>query len=113
MVYILKILHWTPLNCAIDYRALEAVKVIANIKNIDINAQDDYGIAPIIRATINGDPDIVRELVKHPNIDINQIGLYSQTCLHRACQNNNLDIIQIFVNDKRININVLDHYVLS
>ncbi|OHS97167.1 hypothetical protein TRFO_36698 [Tritrichomonas foetus] len=103
---------WTPLNCAIDFRALEAVKVLANINTIDLNMQDDYGIAPLIRATIVGDPDIVSELVKHQKLDINGIGLYSQTALHRASQNNNIENIRVLLNDPRIDINIVDHHIL-
>jgi ankyrin repeat protein len=42
---------------------------------IDVNAQDEYGITPLLRATINGDVDVINVLLKHENIDVNAEGL--------------------------------------
>lgn len=58
---------------------------------------------------MNGDPDIVKLLIKHPKLEINSEGLYNQTALHRASQNNNIDIIRLLVNDPRIEVNCVDH----
>lgn len=58
---------------------------------------------------MNGDPDIVKLLIKHPKLEINSEGLYNQTALHRASQNNNIPIIKLLVGDPRINVNCVDH----
>jgi ankyrin repeat protein len=42
---------------------------------IDVNAQDEYGITPLLRATINGDVDVITVLLKHEKIDVNAEGL--------------------------------------
>jgi ankyrin repeat protein len=42
---------------------------------IDVNAQDEYGITPLLRATINGDIDVINVLLKHEKIDVNAEGL--------------------------------------
>lgn len=36
---------WTPLNCAIDFCALESVLVLTSHVAIDVNAQDDYSVS--------------------------------------------------------------------
>jgi hypothetical protein len=35
---------WSPLNCAIDFCALEAVLVLTSHVDIDVNGQDEYGV---------------------------------------------------------------------
>jgi ankyrin repeat protein len=66
---------WSPLNCAIDFCALEAVLVLTSHVDIDVNGQDEYGITPLLRATMNGEIDVIHVLLKHPKLDINAEGL--------------------------------------
>jgi ankyrin repeat protein len=113
--------YWTPLNCAIDYCALESVLILTSHVAIDVNAQDEYGITPLLRATMNGEVDVINVLLKHEKIDVNAEGLVffrfflcllcvcKQTPLHRAAQNCNLDVMELLLNAKGIEVNRVDH----
>jgi ankyrin repeat protein len=117
---------WTPLNCAIDYCALESVLILTSHAAIDVNAQDEYGITPLLRATMNGEVDVINVLLKHADIDVNaegvllkffsfffrflcSFGYHRQTPLHRAAQNCNLDVLELLLTATGINVNQTDH----
>ena len=44
--------------------------------NIDINYADGFGYTALIYASINGDIEIVRMLLKVPDIDVNRVIIY-------------------------------------
>jgi ankyrin repeat protein len=121
---------WTPLNCAIDYCALESVMVLSSHFGININAQDDYGISPLLRATINGEAEVIKVLLRHPSVDVNGIGLvflcfsmfalslkcsfdFFQTPLHRAAQNNNIEVMKLLVGHGDVNVNQVEHVCMA
>ena len=54
---------------------MESVLVLASHSNINVNAQDEYGISPLMRATMNGEYEIVKILLKHKALDVNAEGL--------------------------------------
>ena len=54
---------------------MESVLVLTSHANINVNAQDEYGISPLMRATMNGEYEIVKILLKHKDLDVNAQGL--------------------------------------
>jgi ankyrin repeat protein len=53
------------------------VLILTSHVAIDVNAQDEYGITPLLRATMNGEVDVINVLLKHEKIDVNAEGLVS------------------------------------
>ena len=65
-----------------------------------IDAQDDYGNTPLIRASINGKEAAVRELLKgNPNLDLKDSD--GKTALDYARQNNYQSVVDLLVDHKR------------
>lgn len=54
---------------------MESVLVLTSHSGINVNAQDEYGISPLMRATMNGEYEIVKILLQHKDLDVNAQGL--------------------------------------
>ena len=64
-----------------------------------IDAQDDCGYTPLIRASMRGEEAAVRELLKgNPNLDLKAFG---KTALDYARQRKHQSIVDLLVDHKR------------
>lgn len=60
----------TALSLAVKYGRLERVKLLLQMKNLDVNSVDVYGETPLFHACRNNSIEIIRVLLRHPNINL-------------------------------------------
>lgn len=90
---------------------LEIIK--KNIKQVDINAQDDFGNTALIYAASQGHEEIVKFFLQFPGININfktdRTGFC--TALTTAIFHGHENIVQLLLQESAINVNIqLDKY---
>lgn len=92
---------------ALESRNLAAFKT-AIARGEDVNAIDDYGFTPLLRACGNSnDYQIAKLLLKAPGIDVNkQTDGKPVAPLHIAAMHGNVGVLTLLLSDKRVDVNL-------
>ena len=85
---------------------LAIVKKLLEVKNINVNANDDEGNTALISATIGGRTDIVEALLEVKYIDVNAHSEGGDTALIRATIGGRTDIVKALLNKQGIDVNI-------
>ena len=98
---------WTALFGASAKGNHEAVKILLQQKDIDVNlAEKEDNISPLLVAATEGHPRVVNLLLKHPNIRINQTGYsFLATPLYFAAQRGHIANVKLLLDCKGVAVN--------
>ena len=99
--------HYTILHWAVKNKYQGLIEEILSLKNMDINAKDDYGRTPFYIASENGYLDILNTLQKH-GAEINRRAKNNLLPIHAAIRNNQDTVIQFLINETDIDLNMKD-----
>ncbi len=94
------------LIAASKYNYIEIVKLLLEVKNINVNLQDKWGRTALIIASNNNYKEIVKLLLDNETININLQDNAGGTALIYASVNNYIEIIKLLLTHKTINVNI-------
>ncbi|MDR2807021.1 MAG: ankyrin repeat domain-containing protein [Puniceicoccales bacterium] len=84
--------------------SVDKVKKLIN-KGVNINVKDNAGNTLLHVAMLQGNPKIVKLLLKQPGIDVNAQNKNRNTPLHLAAKSNNEKIVELLLSKSGIDIN--------
>lgn len=85
-----------PLLCAASMGQLDEVKTLLDKEHVDVNCRDDYGITPLLTASLTGKPDVVQCLLDH-GADTEAAGPDGMTPLLGASLKGHIEIVEILL----------------
>ena len=86
----------SPLQSACDSGVLANVKLLVEA-GADVRAIHSEGTTCLMRASHDGQTDIVRYLASLPAVDLNRHGLDNYTSLHFAVKEKHADVVQVLI----------------
>ena len=97
--------NYAPLNYAAKQGKLEAVKILLDFKNIDINFKGYFNRTALHEACLNGHDKIVKEILEFALMKNKQINLYDEkgrTPLITAIYSKQIEVIKVLLNYKSL-----------
>ena len=98
--------EFTSLHIAADYDHVDAIDLLFNRRDLDVNARDIEGRTPLHIATYKGRKMAVLRLLNHPNILPNLSDNSNQSPFSVAIAKHNFSLITMFVSDPDITLDV-------
>ncbi|EEH34808.1 ankyrin repeat domain-containing protein [Paracoccidioides lutzii Pb01] len=96
----------TPLTVAWSANDVTAIGLLLQRHDLDINATlDVYGRTALHYAVVEGKPDILSLLLRHPEIDVNVKDTARFTPLGRAANSGNAGLAQLLLAHKDVDVN--------
>ena len=93
-------------------------KIIQNLTKMTeyVNVLDNQGKTALIRASQDGNVEVVRALLHNPTIDVNLRGNQGKTALMHAAERRNVEVVRSLLDNPTIEVNLIDnngHFALS
>ena len=85
------------LIAASKYNYIEIVKLLLEVKNINVNLQDKYGTTALTSASQYNNIKIVKLLLEAENINVNLQDIDGKTALILASRKNNKEIVKLLL----------------
>jgi ankyrin repeat protein len=63
-------------------------------KGADVNATNQYGDSSLMKASWNGNTDVVQELLRHDGVDVNRRNVEGETALMLASCQGHINIVE-------------------
>ncbi len=98
------------LMCASNNRDNEMIKLLLEVKTINVNIQDYGEDTALIYASLTGNIKIIKLLLEHEGINVNLQAQNGRTALMCASQYNYIEIIKLLLEHESININLQNNY---
>ena len=96
----------TPLHAAAQNGSLEALEILLEVDQADVNARDIWGSTPLHYSVDNCKYLTTKLLLKTKNIDINAVNEKGKTPFHLAIQVQDVPIIKLFLTHKSLKTNL-------
>ena len=109
------LIHYTPLNMAVICRNSAIVKAMltsTHAENIDVNAyagEGEWQCTPLHQACLNGDIEIVRDILTTGRAHINVKTSKGCTPLHVACISGHADVAALLALHESCDVNAQDY----
>ena len=107
--------HWrTALHLAAEVGDVERLKILLNIKGIDVNMKAKHDWTPLHYAAHSNHAECIKVLLTMPDININaQTSSLQWTPLHYAVYYEHPECVRVLVNAPGINANLTDESSLA
>jgi ankyrin repeat protein len=73
-------------------------------KGANVNATNELGESPLMKASWNGHTDIVQELLKHDGVDVNHRNVEGETALMLASCQGHVDIVEALLKQDALGV---------
>ena len=103
------VLQMTPLHFACKEGHYEAVKIILESKDKNVNARNMFDTTPLHLACDDDRSEIVKALLENDEIDVNSKNCAGHTPLHVAVFEGFQTVTKLLVDFKRTDVNALDN----
>jgi len=87
----------------------EAVKLLLNVHNIDVNSVDNSGESALHEAVIRHRNEALKLLLDVPTIDVNLVNFDGKSAVHHAVSEDNIEALKLLLNVPNIDVNILDN----
>ena len=100
----------TALHIASNFGTKKTVQALLSADKININAQDNNDMTPLMLANFNKDPGVAQSLLDRSDLTINAKSLLGHTALMIAVQYRRNDIFKMLIANKKIDVNIIDEF---
>lgn len=97
---------FAPLHIASFLDNLEAVKMLLDLSNTNVNAQSNAGVTALHIAAYHGNVRVVQALLMRNDLNMNIIDNNGMTALHIAAERMHEKIIDVLINHDHFSINM-------
>ncbi|XP_067660182.1 putative ankyrin repeat protein RF_0381 [Haliotis asinina] len=94
----------TILHVACEWEHLGIIKYLLTHNTVDINSRDDWGLTPVMRATVMGRENAFNLLVKW-RADLSLLDDCNDNILHLACRRDSIEIVKYLLTNNIVDIN--------
>ena len=95
----------SPLHFAAMNGMAEAVQILMEHFDSDVNLRNNAGQSPLERAADSGSVGVVKILLENPKIDVNAADGLGWTALHSACCRGYVEIVKLLLAREDIDVN--------
>ena len=96
-------------HTAVRIKNYEALKLLLNVPNIDVNILDNNGESAVHHTVRIKNNEELKLLLKMPNIDVNIVNNRGWSPLHSAVEKNNIEGLKLLLNHPNLTALSLNH----